>query len=188
MQPPQPPQPPPDPARLIRSHLDLAHRAAGAIYPRVRRLISFDEVRGLACIGLAEAAQRYDPARGVAFATFAWYRIQGTIYDDLRRSGDLGARSPTERRESLDALCARGFDPEADDLAAGDAIDRARHAARLLGALARLAEPQRQLVTKHYFEGKSLVRTADELGVSKSWASRMRRRTLARLRALMGPG
>ena len=38
-------------------------------------------------IGLVEAAERYDPRRGVAFATFAHYRIKGAIYDGLREMG-----------------------------------------------------------------------------------------------------
>ena len=71
-----------DAARLVALHLDLPRRAAAMIYPRVKQHVEFDELVGLANTGLAEAAQRFDPARGVSFQTFAWYRTQGA---DLRR-------------------------------------------------------------------------------------------------------
>ncbi|MCA9522969.1 MAG: sigma-70 family RNA polymerase sigma factor [Myxococcales bacterium] len=38
--------------------------------------------------GLIEAARRYDPSRGTTFSTFAWYRIQGEIYNGIRAISD----------------------------------------------------------------------------------------------------
>ena len=49
---------------------------------------SFDEVYALGVDGLLQAAERFDPARGVAFTTFAYYRIRGAILDSLRRDPD----------------------------------------------------------------------------------------------------
>jgi RNA polymerase sigma factor for flagellar operon FliA len=173
-----------DPAHLVARHLELARRAAGRVYPRVRGLVSFDELRALANAGLTEAAERYDPARGATFTTFAWYRIQGAILDGLRRSTGR-ASAPPPRVVSLDALRDRGFDAAGDAPAPGDGIDRARRAARLRAAIARLPDRPRALVTKHYFEGKSLLEAGAELGVSKSWASRLHAQAIDRLRALL---
>jgi RNA polymerase sigma factor for flagellar operon FliA len=52
---------------------------------------SFDELYALGVDGLMQAATRFDPNRGVAFTTFAYYRIRGAILDSLRREPD-GAR------------------------------------------------------------------------------------------------
>jgi len=38
-------------------------------------------------------------------------------------------------------------------------------------------------VTKHYFEGKNLLEAGAELGLSKSWASRLHAQAVGRLRA-----
>jgi RNA polymerase sigma factor FliA len=173
-----------DAYHLVARHLELARRAAGMIYPRVRSRVSFDELRALANAGLAEAAQRYDPARGATFATFAWYRIHGAIFDGLRRSTERRATAPAAV-VSLEALRDRGFDAAGDAPAPDDGIDRARRAARLRAAIAQLPDKPRQIVTKHYFEGKSLLEAGAELGLSKSWASRLHAQAVDRLRALI---
>ena len=175
-----------DAYHLVARHLALARRAAGMVYPRVRGLISFDELRALANAGLAEAAARYDPARGASFATFAWYRIHGAIVDGLRRSAEQRATTPAAV-VSLEALRDRGFDAAGDAPAPADRIDRARAVARLREAIAQLPDKPRKIVTKHYFEGKSLLQAGAELGLSKSWASRLHAQAVDRLRALIDP-
>jgi RNA polymerase sigma factor for flagellar operon FliA len=174
-----------DAEQLVAHHLELARRAAGRIYPRVRGLVSFDELRALANAGLAEAAERYDPGRGATFATFAWYRIHGAMFDGLRRSSQRRAAAPPPRVMSLEALRDRGFDAAGDGPDPADDLDGARRAARLRVAIARLPDKPRALVTKHYFEGKSLLEAGAELGVSKSWASRLHAQAVDQLRALI---
>ncbi len=51
--------------------------------------IELNDLVGYGELGLVEAAERFDPSRGVAFTTFAYYRIRGAIYDGLRRMGWL---------------------------------------------------------------------------------------------------
>jgi RNA polymerase sigma factor for flagellar operon FliA len=55
--------------------------------------------------------------------------------------------------------------------------------ARLRDAIASLPDRERALVTKHYFEGKNLLVAGAELGISKSWASRLHAQAVDRLRA-----
>ena len=50
-------------------------------------------------LGLAEAANRYEPARGVKFATFAHSRITGAIKDYLRRLDPLNQSERQKLRE-----------------------------------------------------------------------------------------
>src|SRR5262245_61851667 len=59
------------------------------IYPRVREHIDLEELVALGNAGLAEAASRFDPDRGVTFSTFAWHGGQGAIIDGLRRASNL---------------------------------------------------------------------------------------------------
>src|SRR5665647_2175122 len=79
-------------ARLVEAHLELAQKAARMIFPRVRQYIELEELVALGNSGLAEAASRFDPARGVPFGAFAWYRVQGAIVDGLRKATTLPSR------------------------------------------------------------------------------------------------
>ena len=65
-----------------------------------------------------------------------------------------------------------------------DALARERREA-VRGALATLPEQERFLVQGHYIEGRNFDELAAELGLSKSWASRMHTRALGRLRELL---
>jgi RNA polymerase sigma factor FliA len=201
------------------------------IHPRVKDHIGLEELIALANAGLAEAAHRYEPESGVAFARFAWYRASGAILDGLRQATQLprrtwarlvtlraaseylerGGERGTAVRDalgpqgghalasvqhmlsairtmyltSLDAMCDDGFDTAGDAPGPADRIDATRLEGRLRDALAGLPEKERALMTKHYWEGKSLQEAGAELGMSKSWASRLHAQTVERLRAIV---
>ena len=63
----------------------VVHRHFRASAPEVPR----EELVQAGMIGLSEARERYDPALGVKFETFAYPRIRGAISDELRRQGRL---------------------------------------------------------------------------------------------------
>ncbi len=73
---------------LIRDHVPYAHRLADQIRRRVLPWIPRDDLLSAAHEGLVVAAQRYDPARGAAFSTFAYYRIRGSVMDHARQSSE----------------------------------------------------------------------------------------------------
>lgn len=215
------------------------------IYPRVREHVPFEELLAFGNAGLAEAANRYDPERGVAFPTFAWYRVNGAIIDGLRKATHLPRRTwarlvalrasneylenRAERERgatgrgappatgdnalaavqqamsairtvyliSLEALNEGRADPSGEAPAMPgmpvmpameDRIDNARLAARLRQAIAGLPDKERALVTKYYWEGKNLLEAGAELGISKSWASRLHAQAVEKLRAIIDVG
>jgi RNA polymerase sigma factor FliA len=49
---------------------------------------------------LVEAANSFDPTRGVLFKTFAYYRIRGAVYDSLRKIGWFATEPTRVRFES----------------------------------------------------------------------------------------
>jgi RNA polymerase sigma factor FliA len=86
---------------------------------------------------------------------------------------------------SLEGMREQGFEPggEAPELAAQ--IDTRKLGARLREAIERLPERERALMKKHYWEGKNLLEAGAELGISKSWASRLHAQAVERLRAIV---
>lgn len=223
-----------DRAKLIEDHLDLCARAARMIYPRVKEYITFEELVSLANVGLAEAASRFDPSRNVLFKTYAWYRVQGSIIDEIRRSTTLpravwrklvalraaaeylehkaeAERGATQKgakpAEGADALAAirssiaairtmyltsleglqeqKNFDKASDESSAPERMDTQRLTARLAEAIEQLPERERALMKKHYYEDKNLLEAGVELGISKSWASRLHAQAVDRLRRVV---
>ena len=88
-----------NPTRLIEAYQSYSHAIAAEVLKKLPFSVDRDDVIGAAELGLVEAAQKFDPSRGVLFKTFAYYRIRGAIYDALRKSGWLKTES-TLRFES----------------------------------------------------------------------------------------
>lgn len=85
---------------------------------------------------------------------------------------------------SLEAMREdKGFDAAADTPSPADGLDAQRFAKKLRAALDTLPERERALVTKHYWEGKNLLEAGAELGISKSWASRLHAQAVERLKS-----
>jgi len=99
--------------KLVQDHLGYVK----ALARRVEKELSspgldHEELVAYGSRGLVEAAQRFDPARGVAFTTFAHYRIRGAIFDGLRETGWMArsqyARFAAGANEYLQNRASRG--------------------------------------------------------------------------------
>lgn len=109
------------------------------------------------------------------------------------RAGAPGRGSDTEGTlRALDAVLGRvaaaycvaqsGDDEREPPGSPEDEVLRRERVAKLQQALSTLDEQERELVIRHDLHGQKLDDLAREMGVSKSWASRMRGRALGRLR------
>jgi RNA polymerase sigma factor for flagellar operon FliA len=72
---------------LVEQHLPLVHAIARKVKRTLGTSIDLDDLVGYGSKGLVEAAERFDPRHGVAFSTFAYYRIRGAMLDGLRTMG-----------------------------------------------------------------------------------------------------
>lgn len=70
---------------LLSEHINLVHHVARQIHRRVSTDVELDELISAGTMGLIEALERFQPARGLAFSTFAVPRVRGAILDELRR-------------------------------------------------------------------------------------------------------
>jgi RNA polymerase sigma factor for flagellar operon FliA len=98
---------------LVKSLALKAHRS-------LPRRIDLDDLIGYGQVGLVEAARDFDPARGVLFATFAYYRIRGAIYDGLAKMTGMSrgnhqhVRYERAANEILEESSAGGGKPDED--------------------------------------------------------------------------
>jgi RNA polymerase sigma factor for flagellar operon FliA len=72
---------------LIEQHRSYARALAIKVMRTLPSSVELSDLVAYGEVGLVEAADRFDPRRGVAFSTFAHYRIKGAIYDGLREMG-----------------------------------------------------------------------------------------------------
>src|SRR5262245_5291591 len=82
----------------VLHHLPLVRYVVRRLRPATSRL-EVDDLVSAGTIGLIEAADRYDPERGVTFASFAYRRIRGAVIDEL----GAGAPSRSSTSCSLEA-------------------------------------------------------------------------------------
>ena len=107
---------------LVRSHLPLVRAMARRYAGRGEE---FDDLVQVGALGLIKASGRFDPDRGIAFASFAAPAVEGEIRRHLRERG-RGLRLPREaqrmsaelKRCQAELAAALGRSPTVQELAA----------------------------------------------------------------------
>ena len=90
---------------LILEHMPLVRYLVGRITPQLPAHLDKQDLMSAAVIGLINAADRFDPSRGVMFKTFAEQHIRGTIIDELR-SYDVLSRTMRDKYKRLERQVA----------------------------------------------------------------------------------
>lgn len=80
----------------------LVKRIAYHLLARLPASVQIDDLIQAGMLGLLDAARRYDPAQGAAFATFAEPRIRGAMFDEIRK-GDWTPRSVHRKARQVTA-------------------------------------------------------------------------------------
>jgi len=114
---------------LACRYLTMLHSHAEAVAAKLRG-VTADELIADGFCGLVEAIEAFEPATGVKFGTFAWYRVRGAMLDGLR-TADWVPRLTRSREHKREAERERlrqqlGREPNAEDLAACEAVPAVR--------------------------------------------------------------
>lgn len=75
--------------QLILDHMWLVRHISGKMAVQLPSEVDTDNLESAGMLGLVEAAERFDPSRGVDFKAYAGLRIRGAIIDELRRNCPL---------------------------------------------------------------------------------------------------
>lgn len=173
-----------DPARGVPFRGYASFRVRGAIIDGVRRSSRLPRRAHERLNGLLAASRTSEGAYEDALAPPA----PGATPADAERAlaehlaamatamavGLLAQTGFTEEGERVPVATAE--DPEA-------ALGRAELLAVVKAAIAELPPEEEELVRRHYLEGERFDHVAAELGLSKSWASRLHTRAIKRLSA-----
>lgn len=95
---------------MVEENINLAYKLAWDLYKRCR-VFPLEDVKQICCVGLCQAAAKYNPDVGTAFSTLAYVSMQRLFYHELRDK-----RQP--EMVSLDQGCGDDEDPAMDFLMA----------------------------------------------------------------------
>lgn len=157
--------------RLVEQHLTFA-RNLGKRYAAVGRMkgIPLADLQQEACMGLCEAALRYDPGKGVAFQTYAYLWCKKFITEAINRGMSADDFADVERLEE------ELTDEEEE-------ADRERRA-KVVILLGRLNEKERLVIAWAFgLEGepKGFKEIADETQVSRARVRQIYDRAMAKM-------
>ncbi|MBM9537414.1 FliA/WhiG family RNA polymerase sigma factor [Desulfobulbus alkaliphilus] len=117
-----PPVPPlDDRSQLIRDNMPLVELVVQRMTPQVPTFMTREDMISAAMVGLVDAANKFDPAKGAQFKTFAEYRVRGAILDEMRKL-DWFSRTMRDKQNQLTQTMLRlerqlGRSPEEDEMA-----------------------------------------------------------------------
>lgn len=150
--------------RLVEENLGLVRAVVNrtiSLFPCLPSVFDRDDLQQVGSLGLLSAAQTFDPARGVAFSTYAYGCIEHAIAGALKRERNrqiqcvsLSLMYGEEEENPLEEQLA---DPDADP--AGSAFHGFTRDV-LECALETLPERQAQVINALYFEGDSVGQVA----------------------------
>ena len=163
-------------ARLIEAYQPLVFKVAMQF--RVHEGLLMDVIQE-GTLGLIEAVERFDPTRGVRFATFATYRIRGRILNALRRERSAAASL------TASAAYSEGSFECLPDLAAADhlaAVEDAVLLQQIADAIDQLPARERRVLRASFFRVEGPKRAASELRISLSHFYRLQKQALARVK------
>ncbi len=179
---------PPHVIDRVRENLPLVDIICEQIRRQLGRALRLEDLVSYGYEGLLVAARTFDESRGVPFRRWANIRVRGAVIDGIRTTSTL-PRSVYERLRAADSDAPVSSH---EGWAGGEVTDGASNAedalarAEILGMIHKcireLPGAQRALLQRHYFDDVTVDQAAVELGLSKSWASRLHGRAVERVR------
>jgi RNA polymerase sigma factor for flagellar operon FliA len=92
--------------RLITEYASFVRFVVGRLGIPTTALLDAEDLVGYGMIGLINAIDRFDPARGVRFEAFATARIRGAVIDQLRALNWMPRSAATRTRQIEGALAS----------------------------------------------------------------------------------
>jgi RNA polymerase sigma factor for flagellar operon FliA len=171
-----------DPTRGVPFRAYASIRIRGAMIDAVRALSplprsAFERLRGLQAMHRVAEAATEDAYATESSAVGAQQadRLIAEHLSNMATAMAIGMVARPVRGEAGEFIGASHYaSPE-------EATCNAELRQIILEAIAELPDKEAQLVHRHYIDGDRFEQVAEELGLSKSWASRLHARAIARL-------
>lgn len=182
---------------LLENYLPLVARVVGGMavaFPSA--VMDRDDLIHCGVLGLMSAFERFDPGRGLAFATYATPRIRGSVLDGLRAL-DWVPRSMRQAKAVVPPLLSLEDLRERRDAGEGGSLlesaprqEAVQDALAELGqdrelirrGLLRLRDKEQIVITHYYDRSLTLKQVATILGLTESRVCQIHAQALDKLR------
>jgi RNA polymerase sigma factor FliA len=176
-----------DPSQEVPFRAFASYRVKGAMIDELRKLSHLPR-RVHQRLRMLSAADEY--SESAAAEVLSAEGIPGNRADAQRLLDEHMARMATAMAIGLVGQPAIGDDGQitiADRESPEDILELEQLRQLLRAEVNELPEQEAELVRRHYFEGERFDHVAADLGLSKSWASRLHTRAVGRLTKRMRP-
>lgn len=180
-------------SELVVENMELGRRLAWKLLSSWNIRIAEDEVVSIVGIALCEAARNYDGRESTQFPTFFYYHLRGRL---LREISDIVENKKLTAEychdEFFDVMISKN---ENNPVMSGNRysssnpekiIFEKEKEASFEQAFSDLDWLEKEVITRHYFKGESLMQLADELKYCRCHLSRVKNRAILRLKKLLG--
>lgn len=165
--------------KLIINYQPLVFKTAASFHLSQEQFLELVQ-EGM--VGVIEAAERFDYARGVAFSLFAGQRIKGRMVDYLREYLSAGVLCLDQPVSDTDTL----LDRLPGHLASPEEVAEENFLARqVTKVLNRLPEKEQKVLRGIYLEQLSPAVLARGIKVSQAHVYRLQKQGVRRLRGLL---
>lgn len=165
---------------MVRSHLPLVRAIARRYAGRGEEL---DDLVQAGSVGLVRASARFDPGRGVAFATFVGPAVEGAIRRHLSKRRRGVQMPPKAQWTSTDPPALEASDAAVDGSREPKSLVESEYRLLIAGGLRALDERERQIVFLRFNADMTERQIATAVGISQAHVSRLLDGALTKLRA-----
>lgn len=187
--------------KLIELYIPLVKYIAGRLAIGLPSFIDYDDLVSLGMYGLLQALERFDPAKGVKFETFAFYRIKGAITDGLRKMNPIKNKN-TALFSNFEEISSDEYISEGEEHYGvmlwdlininKDLINDPQYELELsetkkvlAEAIGRLPEKEKIVVSLYYYEGLTLKEISRVLDLTPARISQLHSKAIRRLRGYL---
>jgi RNA polymerase sigma factor FliA len=75
--------------QIVQKYIPLVKYIASRVIIGKTRYVEYDDLVGYGMIGLMDAINKFDSARGMQFSTYASIRIKGAMIDEIRKNSPI---------------------------------------------------------------------------------------------------
>ena len=168
--------------RLIEQYQPLVFKAAASWRSDEARVM---DILQEGTVGLIEAVENYDPAKGVAFSLFALHRIRGRMLTYIQKEGRhdyVYMDSPLSAENGQRTLADCLVDTEAD---VSRQVERSLLLQQVRQALQKLPAKEQEVLNGVYLQDCQASQMADALDISISHIYRLQRQGIRRIRGML---